>query len=97
MSEARADYENALDLTPSSHVAHNEMGLFLLRLGDFDVAIAQYNTALNLRPGAAYSLYGRGIAYLRKGETQRGEEDIAEARSADHGVDAVFKEIGVRP
>ncbi|MDE2357683.1 MAG: tetratricopeptide repeat protein, partial [Alphaproteobacteria bacterium] len=97
MAEARADYESALDLTPNSHVAHNEMGLFLLRTGDYDNAIAQYDTALRLRPGAAYSLYGRGVAYLREGKTDKGQADLAEARLADSHVDEVFQSIGVRP
>ena len=96
MADARIDYLRSLELTPDSHVAHNEMGLFLLRTGQFDDAIAEYDIALRLRPGAAYSLYGRGLAYERKGDQARGEADLAKARLADSNVDAVFRSIGVR-
>jgi lipoprotein NlpI len=97
MGDARADYERAIALTPDSHVAHNEYALFLLRLGQLDQAIAQYDIALKLRPGAAYSLYGQGVAYLRKGDQARGDDNLAKARLADSNVDRVFQAIGVRP
>jgi len=97
MGYARADYERAIALTPDSHVAHNELALFYLRLGQFDKAIAEYEVALRLRPGAAYSLYGEGIAYIRKGDQTRGDDNLAKARLADSNVDRVFESIGVRP
>jgi len=97
MGDARADYERAIALTPDSHVAHNEFGLFYLRTGQFDKAIAEYEVALRLRPGAAYSLYGEGIAYIRKGDQARGEDNLAKARLADSNVDRVFQGIGVQP
>jgi lipoprotein NlpI len=97
MGDARADYERAIALTPDSHVAHNEYGLFLLRIGQLDQAIAEYEVALKLRPGAAYSLYGEGIAYIRKGDPTRGQDNLAKARLADSNVDRVFQSIGVRP
>jgi lipoprotein NlpI len=97
MGEARADYERAIALTPDSHVAHNELALFYLRTGQLDKAIAEYEIALRLRPGAAYSLYGEGIAYLRKGDQTRGGDNLAKARLADSNVDRVFESIGVRP
>jgi len=97
MGDARADYDRAVALTPNSHVAHNELALFYLRTGQLDKAIAEYEVALRLRPGAAYSLYGEGIAYIRKGDQARGEDNLAKARLADNNVDRVFESIGVRP
>jgi lipoprotein NlpI len=97
MGDARADYERAIALTPDSHVAHNELALFYLRTGQLDKAIAEYEVALKLRPGAAYSLYGEGIAYIRKGDTARGQDNLAKARLSDSNVDRVFESIGVRP
>jgi lipoprotein NlpI len=97
MGDARADYERAIALTPNSHVAHNELALFFLRTGQLDKAIAEYEVALRLRPGAAYSLYGEGVAYIRKGDQARGDDNLAKARLADSNVDRVFESIGVRP
>jgi lipoprotein NlpI len=97
MADARADYDRAIALTPKSHMAYNERGLFNLKVGRFDDAIADYDMALSLRPGAAYSLFGRGVAFLRKGEDARGRDDLAAARRADSSVDEVFRKIGVTP
>jgi lipoprotein NlpI len=97
MADARADYERALALSPNSHVAHNEFALFELRTGQLDAAIAEYDVALRLRPDAPYSLYGRGLALIRKGQSQIGQDDLAKARLGDSHVDDVFLTIGLRP
>jgi lipoprotein NlpI len=97
MADARADYDLAITLTPKSHLAYNERALFNLRISRLDDAIADYDMALSFHPGAAYSLYGRGVAFLRKGDEVRGREDLAAARRADSGVDEVFRKIGVTP
>jgi lipoprotein NlpI len=97
MADARADYDRAIALTPKSHMAYNERALFNLRVGRLDDAITDYDLALSFKPGAAYSLYGRGLAFLRKGDETRGREDLAAARRADSSVDDVFRKIGVTP
>jgi lipoprotein NlpI len=97
MAEARADYNRAITLSPNSHVAHNELALFELRLGNLDAALAEYEIALRLRPNAPYSLYGRGIALIRKGRAKDGEDDLAKARLGDSHVDETFASIGMKP
>lgn len=97
MAEARADYARAIEVSPNSHVAHNELALFNLRTGQFDAAIAEYEIALRLRPDAPYSLYGRGLALIRKGREKEGQDDLAKARLGDGHVDQVFAGIGLRP
>ena len=95
--DARADYDHAIALTPKSHLAYNERALFNLRIGRLDAAIADYDMALSFKPGATYSLYGRGVAFLRKGDETRGRDDLAAARHADSGVDEVFHRIDIMP
>jgi tetratricopeptide (TPR) repeat protein len=51
-----------------------------LKLGDLDRALAEYNTALELNPKIAGSLYGRGITKLRKGDVSAGKTDIEAAK-----------------
>jgi tetratricopeptide (TPR) repeat protein len=97
MADARADYDRAIELNPSSHIVHNERALFYLRSGRLDDAIAEYDTALALDPDAAFSLYGRGLAWLRKGDVRRGGDDLARARRADGNVDEAFRRIGMTP
>ena len=47
-----------------------------LRRAEYDEAIADYTHALKLRPDIAWSLYGRGVAELRKGMKDKGQADI---------------------
>ena len=97
MSEARGDYVRAVELDPSSYVAFNEFALFNLKLGDLDAALVDYVTALRLKPGLPYSLYGLGIVHIRKGDVKLGEDELAQARAADSNIDSVFRSIGVHP
>jgi hypothetical protein len=56
-------------------------GLAYLKLGQFDNAIAKFNAALLFAPELATSLYGRGVAKLKKGDTAAGNADIAAAEA----------------
>ena len=58
-------------------------GFVYLRLGQFDDAIADYNAALKINPKIASSLYGRGVAKLKKGDSSGGTVDMATANLVD--------------
>jgi len=66
-----------------------------LRLGDLDGAIADYDAALRARPDLAWSIYGRGIARLRKGREADGVRDLAAARAIDPSIGERFAAIGI--
>jgi tetratricopeptide (TPR) repeat protein len=72
-------------------------GFVYLRLAQPDKAIADYDAALKERPNQASSLFGRGIAKLRKGMADDGEADLAAARAIDPKIDAQFADYGVKP
>jgi len=48
--------------------------------GDFDSAIAAFTEAIRLDPEDAEAYYGRGVAYEKKGEKSKAEEDFAQAK-----------------
>jgi hypothetical protein len=52
---------------------------------------------LALQPRAALSLYGRGLAKLRKGMTAEGKTDIAAATVLRPGVTEQAKAFGLAP
>ena len=56
-------------------------GLVHLRRGEYDQAIADYNAALAIRANLAWSLFGRGVAQIYKGERAAGDLDIAAAKA----------------
>jgi len=83
---------------PERVVAACRLGkLVRLRMGELDRAIDDYGAALELRPRSAASLYGRGLAELRKGMTTQAEADIAAATAMRPTVGDELNKHGVTP
>ena len=68
-----------------------------LRLNRLDDALADYDAALKLNAKKAYSLYGRGIAKLRRGDAAGGQADIAAGIAISPDIGQVFARWGVKP
>jgi hypothetical protein len=66
-----------------------------LKLNRLDEAIADYNSALQLSPRLASSLFGRGVAKLKKGDTDGGNADIAAAKAIQADVADEFAGYGI--
>lgn len=71
--------------------------LVYLRLGKLEDAIHDYDSALHTDPSMPTSLYGRGLAKLRSGETAQGQADLAAAKKLDKGVAKQFSDMGLTP
>ena len=69
-----------------------ERAAVYLKLGQFDNAVADYDAVLKPLPDNWVSLYGRGLARLKKGDTDAGNVDIAAARAIHPGVADWFME-----
>jgi len=70
--------------------------LTYLKMGQWDSAIDDYNEALQFNPKLASSLYGRGLAKLKKGDTTGGDADIAAAKAIEANIAADFARYGVQ-
>jgi tetratricopeptide (TPR) repeat protein len=66
---------------PAYARAADSRGLVFLRMRDYDRSIADYDASLRINPKNAWSLYGRGIAELRKQQTAAGNTDVASAQA----------------
>jgi tetratricopeptide (TPR) repeat protein/predicted aspartyl protease len=99
LAEALADCNHAFALSnKEGHaVILVSRGLVRLRLGDYDKSIADFDASLQLRPGNAWSLYGRGIAKIRKNNTADGGVDIAAATKIDAKISEYFSRRGIVP
>lgn len=75
----------------------DNLGLVRLRLGDYDKSIDSYGAALKIRPKNAWTLYGRGLAELKKNHRSEGEADIAEAVKIAPGVADIYKRMDLNP
>jgi hypothetical protein len=64
-------------------------------MGDLDKSIADYDASLKLQPRNAWSLYGRGLARVRKGLTTAGEADIAAAMAIQPRIEDEARKHGI--
>jgi tetratricopeptide (TPR) repeat protein len=97
LTTALADCQSALKLKPNEAAYLDSSAMVLLRMGRFDDAIAYYDRALAKLPDQAASLYGRGIAKLRKGATEAGQADVKAAVASSSLVAGEFAQFGVKP
>jgi tetratricopeptide (TPR) repeat protein len=75
----------------------NSRAIVLLRMGDYDKSIADFDASLKISPKNASSWYGRGIDKLRKQRTADGEADIAQATALLPTIADEFKRRGIVP
>jgi tetratricopeptide (TPR) repeat protein len=72
-------------------------GLVLLRMGNYDKSLSDYEAALKINPRDPWSLYGRGIDKLRKQRQSDGQADITQAKAMLPKVAEVFSSHGINP
>ncbi len=58
----------------------------------YDLAIADYSEALNLKPHSARALYGRSVAKTRSGVS--GQDDLDRATALDPNIATEFAKPG---
>lgn len=96
LDAALADCNSALNMRPGKAPYLDSRGLVYLRKGDFKSAIADYDNVLRGQQ-IPWSLYGRGIARLRLGDTVHGRADIAAAAVADKNIATEAAKYGIAP
>ncbi len=94
---ALADCNSAMRLSSGSALPLDSRGFVHLQLGEFDLAIADFDAALAKDPRIAWSLYGRGVARTRKGLSADGARDIAAAVALDAKLPDKAKRAGIAP
>ncbi|MHB8721036.1 MAG: aspartyl protease family protein [Steroidobacteraceae bacterium] len=97
LTDCNAAYRLSDKSNPLTAAILESRGLVRLRLGDNDKAIADYDESLKLAPKNAQSLYGRGVAKIRKQKAADGEADIARATALSSTVADEFKRRGISP
>jgi tetratricopeptide (TPR) repeat protein len=82
-------------LQPALAAAFDSRGFTYLKLGQWESAVADYDSALRLDPKLASAIYGRGLAKLKKGDLAGGNADIAAAKAIEQNIVAEFARYGV--
>jgi tetratricopeptide (TPR) repeat protein len=91
-----ADCNESLRLLPGDGEALGYRGLAYLKMKRLDLALADYDAALQANPKNAFSLYGRGVAKRLNGHQAGANSDIAAAEQINPDIAADFERYGVR-
>jgi tetratricopeptide (TPR) repeat protein len=94
---ALADCDLSLKLHPDSVDTLDSRCFVHYRMGEYAAAISDCDQVLAREPGAASSLYVRGLAKLGSGDATGGNADIAAAKSADYRIAETYAVFGVKP
>lgn len=94
LEQARNDAEAAVAANPRQVEAQLCRGILQLRGGEWSNAQRAFAAALEIEPGNAVALFGRGVARRRSGDNA-GREDMNQARDFDRHIGAAFDEWGV--
>ena len=65
-------------------------------MGEWVSAIDDFSSALQLEPKLASSLYGRGLAKLKRGDPTGGNADVAAAKEIEADIAEQFVRYGVQ-
>jgi len=91
LSEAKEDYEKAIEINPDYANAHNNHGNIKLKQGDYVGAIEDYNRAIGLNELFVEAHCNRGIAREKLGDLPGAIQDFSRAIELDsHYGDAYF-------
>ena len=83
-------------MEPNVGATFDSRGLTYLKMGQWDSAIDDYSSALRFDPKSASSLYGRGLAKLKKGDIADGNADVAAAKAIETTIVRDFARYGVQ-
>jgi tetratricopeptide (TPR) repeat protein len=97
LDAALADCNRALKLKPDNFAALDSRALVYFRMGKYAEAIADDDSALAKVPRLPPSLYVRGLAKLRMGDTAGGNADIAAAKKLDPKIEGEYAKYGLKP
>jgi len=96
LDEALKDCEASIAIE-ANEINLDSRGFVHLKRGDFPAALADFEAALVKDAKLPSSLYGRGIARLRLGQTAEGQADLAAATALDAEIAAFYDKNGLKP
>jgi len=96
LEEAMDDCDQALWIDPENSYAYDSRGLVHLRLGNWDSALLDYQSARDIDP-AASAYFGHGIALKRLGNDEEAAADFAKAAEIDPKIAETYAGYGIKP
>ena len=83
------------ELDPKYAVAYNNRGVAWKNKGEYDLAIADYNTAIKLDKNYVSAYSNRGVALYRKGDNDRALVEYNKALQLDPNDADVYNNRGI--
>lgn len=92
-SDAGKYYTKALELDPNDINARTDLGTTFVEQQppDFDRAIKEFETALEIDPKREATLYNLGVAYFRKGDMEKSKEILSRLEAINPNTQLVSK------
>ncbi len=87
----------SIGLMTNNAAALDSRGMVYLKMGKYDLALADYKRAMAIAPDNAHFMYGRGMVLLRLGRAEEGKRLIDRAVAADPTIAKQYEEYGVKP
>lgn len=79
LTDALADFNEVLKLSPKSVYALYNRGFIYLLMGDYTSAISSFNEAIAIKPDFGEAFYNRGLMYFKLGNREKGVADLSNA------------------
>jgi tetratricopeptide (TPR) repeat protein len=96
LQAALADCNHSILLDADYANGYGSRAFVYLKLGEFDLAISDYEVSLRLEPKSPHSLYGRGYARQKKGDAAGAAADIAAAKAIQPDIAEVYAKLGLK-
>lgn len=94
-ADALAHYTALIEQAPPYAQAYNNRGYTQLELGQYQLALLDFNQAIALKANPAYAYANRGLARLRLGQAADGLADIRHALLLDPTEAYAHRNLGV--
>jgi tetratricopeptide (TPR) repeat protein len=91
LQQALSDCSESLRIRPIDAETLDSRGFLYLKLDRLDDAIVDFNAALEINSKLASSIYGRGLAKLKKGDRAAADADMAAAKAICSHSAACFR------
>jgi tetratricopeptide (TPR) repeat protein len=94
LDRAVADYDQAILIKPDYFAAFYNRGLALTEKNEYAKAISDFTTVLQADPKNPLVLYRRGATYLKSGDVDAGNADLAAAKTIKPDIEEEIRRGG---
>ncbi|HWE45165.1 MAG TPA: DUF3857 domain-containing protein [Caulobacteraceae bacterium] len=97
LKDALADCDKALGITPRRPDIIDSRGLVHYRMGQFDLAVKDYEEAIGLDSSLPSPRFMHGVVLHRLGRAKEGDDEIAAGEKLDPSIAASYARYGIAP